>query len=102
MDIDYNKCAYMNAEKQNARVMMKPCINGTDQLAWPCVEKEDIDKDIFSIVTERPQGDNVRDILQHSLNIDETEQKKDNLFASSFFNLFEQSLHKSMYSCSNA
>jgi hypothetical protein len=83
MDIDYNKCIYMNAEKQNARVMMKPCINGSDQLAWPCVEKEGIDKDIFSIVTERPLGDNIPGNLPHSLNIDETEQRKDNLFDNS-------------------
>jgi len=58
MSIDYNKCAYMNAEKQNAYIMMKPCINGSDPLVWPCIEKETLDKDIFSIVTERPNRDN--------------------------------------------
>ena len=62
MSIDYNKCAYMNPEKQNANVMMRPCINGSDPLVWPCIERETLDKDIFSLVTERPQGDNVQEI----------------------------------------
>ena len=69
MSIDYNKCAYINPEKQNANVMMRPCINGSDPLVWPCIERETLDKDIFSLVTERPQGDNVPEILTHSLSI---------------------------------
>ena len=79
MSIDYNKCAYMNAEKQNAEVMMKPCINGSDPLVWPCVERETLDKDIFSFVIERPQGDNIQETLVHSLNNVSGSQKKDNL-----------------------
>lgn len=79
MSIDYNKCAYMNAEKQNANVMMRPCINGSDPLVWPCIERETLDKDIFSLVTERPQGDNVPEILTHSLNNVSGTQKNDNL-----------------------
>lgn len=71
MNIDYNKCAYMNAEKQNASIMMKPCINGTDPLIWPCVERETLDKDIFSFTTERPQGDNIQGTLPHSLQLDD-------------------------------
>jgi len=68
----------MNAEKQNATVMMNNCINGSDPLVWPCIENEIIDKDIFSIVTERPQGDNVQSNLRHSLT-DGTDQTKDNI-----------------------
>lgn len=79
MSINYNKCAYMNAEKQNAEVMMKPCINGSDPLVWPCVERETLDKDIFSFVIERPQGDNIQETLSHSLNNVSGSQKKDNL-----------------------
>ena len=44
--------------------MMKPCINGSDSLIWPCIEKETIDKDIFSIVIERPQADNIQQNFQ--------------------------------------
>ena len=58
---------WKNAEKQNAEVMMKPCINGSDPLVWPCVERETLDKDIFSFVIERPQGDNIQETLSHSL-----------------------------------
>ena len=79
MSIDYNKCAYINPEKQNATVMMKPCINGVDSLVWPCIEKEMIDKDIFSFATERPQADNIQQNLPHSLNNKISGQKKDNL-----------------------
>ena len=79
MSIDYNKCAYINPEKQNANVMMRPCINGSDPLVWPCIERETLDKDIFSLVTERPQGDNVPEILPHSLNNVSGTQKNDNL-----------------------
>jgi len=57
MPIDFNKCVYLNAEKDNADSMLKKCINGSDELAWPCVSKEDIDKDIYGIVTERASGD---------------------------------------------
>ena len=45
--------------------------------------REEIDKDVFSIVTERPSGDNVSGNLQHSLNVDSINQKKDNLFENS-------------------
>jgi hypothetical protein len=72
--IDYNECAYINPEKQNAEVMMKSCINGSMPLVWPCVERELMDKDIFSLVTERPQGDNISHELNHSLKMDKKEQ----------------------------
>lgn len=67
MSIDYNQCVYLNAEKDNSVSMLKKCINGPTNLIWPCVEKEAIDNDIFSLVTERPQADNITDNLDHSL-----------------------------------
>lgn len=67
MSINYNQCIYMNAEKQNAEVMLEPCINGSQSLVWPCVQRETIDKDIFSLITERPLGDNTTKQLNHSL-----------------------------------
>ncbi len=70
MSIDYNKCAYLNADKQNAIKMLQPCINGPEPLIWPCVERTVMNKDILSLVTERPNGDNVQEELLHSLNID--------------------------------
>jgi len=57
--IDNNKCAYLNPEKQNADNMLKPCINGPEMLAWPCVERELLDNDIFKYITVRPQQDNI-------------------------------------------
>jgi len=77
MSIDYNKCAYMNPEKQNADVMLRPCINGSDPLVWPCIERELMDKDIFSLTIERPQGDNISRKLNHSLGMDQKDTKKD-------------------------
>ena len=80
MSIDFNDCLYLNAEKDNADSMLKSCINGSDDLAWPCVGNEIMDKDIFDLVTERPQGDNVQGQLNHSLHVDSHSQKKDVLF----------------------
>ena len=80
MSIDFNKCVYLNAEKDNAGSMLKSCINGSDELAWPCISREDFDKDILNIVTERPQGDNIQGTLNHSFNVDSHSQKKDVLF----------------------
>jgi len=80
MSIDFNKCLYLNAEKDNADSMLKKCINGSNDLAWPCTGKMDIDNDILSHTTERPQGDNVRGKLNHSLNVDTNNQKKDNFY----------------------
>jgi hypothetical protein len=69
MSINYNQCLYMNGEKQNANVMLNECINGQDENVspWPCVQREALDNDIFSIVTERPLGDNTDNVLSHSL-----------------------------------
>ena len=69
MSIDYNKCAYLNADKQNASSMLKPCINGADPLVWPCDERKVMNNDILSLVTERPNGDNIEGELPHSLNV---------------------------------
>ena len=60
MSIDFNKCAYMNGELQNASVMLRKCINGSDELAWPCVAREEIDKEMYSTCIERPNGDNIQ------------------------------------------
>jgi len=68
MPIDFNKCLYLNAERDNADSMLKECINGPNELDWPCIGKVDIDKDILNIVTERPSGDNKGGNLPHSLN----------------------------------
>jgi hypothetical protein len=80
MSIDFNDCLYLNAETDNAESMLKKCINGSDDLSWPCIGNELMDKDIFDLVTERPQGDNVQGPLNHSLHVDSHSQKKDILF----------------------
>ena len=66
MSIDFNECLYLNAEKDNASSMLKKCINGSGDLAWPCSDRIKMDKDILSNVTERPSGDNVPGGLYHS------------------------------------
>ena len=76
MSIDFNKCAYMNGELQNASVMLRKCINGADELAWPCVAREEIDNSMYSTFMERPTGDNIQGNLEYSLDIN---QKKDNI-----------------------
>jgi len=68
MSIDFNECLYLNAEKDNAAAMLKKCINGSDELAWPCADRADIDKSMFYNITERPSGDNVSTGLYHSTN----------------------------------
>ena len=87
MSIDFNECLYLNAEKDNAASMLKKCINGSDDLAWPCADRIEIDKDILSNVTERPSGDNVPGGLYHSknnpVNENDNEPIKDNLFENS-------------------
>jgi hypothetical protein len=82
MSINFD-CLYLNAEKDNSNSMLKSCINGSDDLVWPCSGNELIDNDIFSIVTERPQGDNIQGTLNHSLQVDSSNQKKDVLFENS-------------------
>ena len=79
MSIDFNKCAYMNGELQNASVMLRKCINGSDELAWPCVAREEIDKEMYSTFIERPNGDNIQEKLVYSLDINSDNQKKDNI-----------------------
>jgi len=66
MSIDFNECLYFNAEKDNASSMLKNCINGSDDLAWPCVDRMNLDQSIFNNVTERPSGDNMIGGLSHS------------------------------------
>jgi len=74
----FNQCLYLNAEKDNASSMLRKCINGSTDLAWPCTGQELIDKDVYSNVTERPNGDNVGGNLSHSLHVTANEPKKDN------------------------
>jgi len=88
MSIDFNDCLYLNGEKDNAPSMLKKCINGSDDLAWPdlawpCANRMMLDENILSNVTERPSGDNVNENLHHSLNVDSINQTKDNLSESS-------------------
>ena len=84
MSIDFNECLYLNAEKDNAASMLKKCINGSDDLAWPCVDRRNLDLSILENVTERPSGDNVSGGLYHSknnpVNENNNEPTKDNLF----------------------
>lgn len=67
MELDYGKCLYLNAEKKNAWNMINPCINGFDEIKWPCVGQEMIDSSILSRNLERPSGDNIQGNLPHSL-----------------------------------
>ena len=67
MPIDFNECLYLNGEKDNAFSMLKECINGDDELTWPCTDRIEMDKDLLSHITERPNGDNVGGKLPHSL-----------------------------------
>ena len=68
MTTNFNECLYLNAEKDNAGSMLKKCINGSDELAWPCTSQKHIDTSILSRVTERPNADNIQGNLYHSLN----------------------------------
>ena len=68
MTTNFNECLYLNAEKDNAGSMLKKCINGSDELAWPCTSRKQIDTSILSTVTERPNADNIQGNLYHSLN----------------------------------
>ena len=74
MSINFNQCLYLNAEKDSSSSMLKQCINSSDDLVWPCQGNELLDKDIFSLVTERPSGDNVQGLLNHSSNVDSNHQ----------------------------
>ena len=67
MELDYGKCLYLNAEKKDAWNMINPCINGFDEIKWPCVGQEIIDNGILSRNLERPSGDNIQGNLPHSL-----------------------------------
>ena len=67
MELDYGKCLYLNAEKKGAWNMINPCINGFDEIKWPCVGQEMIDNSILSRNLERPNGDNIQGNLPHSL-----------------------------------
>ena len=67
MELDYGKCLYLNAEKKGAWNMINPCINGFDEIKWPCVGQEMIDNAILSRNLERPSGDNIQGNLPHSL-----------------------------------
>ena len=66
MSIDFNECLYLNGERDNAASMLDDCINGSDDLAWPCAGQESIDKGLLSRNLERPSGDNVGGGLSHS------------------------------------
>lgn len=68
MNIDFNKCLYLNAEKQNSEQMLNPCINGFDSLSWSCDGRKEINTMIQSRNLERPSGDNIEGNLPHSLN----------------------------------
>ena len=58
-----NRCLYLNPETSNASEMNKPCINGTDDIAWPCWGKEFINTSIQQRNLERPTGDNISSAL---------------------------------------
>jgi len=83
MTTNYNECFYFDAEKDNASSMLKKCINGQGSgYAWPCSEKEEIDKSIFTKNMERPSGDNIMGGLPFSkpvtkVNIDKKEELHD-------------------------
>jgi len=79
MSIDFGECLYLNGEKDNAASMLDDCINGSDDLAWPCAGQESIDKGLLSRNLERPSGDNVGGNLHHSLNSKIESHKKDNI-----------------------
>jgi len=58
---DFNKCLYLNGEKDNASSMLKKCIHGSDDLAWPCISREMFDRTILNYNTTRASGDNIQD-----------------------------------------
>jgi len=67
MSINYSQCLYLNAEKQNSKLMLNDCIGGSDNLSWPCDGHQYIDNSILSRNLERPSGDNTDNKLLHSL-----------------------------------
>ena len=75
MTTDFNKCIYLNAEKDNADSMLKDCIQGSDTIAWPCSGREYIDRSIFSRNVERPNSDNIQGTLSHSLSVEQNKNK---------------------------
>ena len=56
----FNKCFYLNGEKDNASSMLKKCINGSDDLAWPCVAKQELNNELLNRNTERASQDNLK------------------------------------------
>ena len=58
---DFNKCLYLNGEKDNASSMLKKCIHGSDDLAWPCISREMFDRTILNYNTTRASRDNIQD-----------------------------------------
>ena len=83
MSIDFNECLYLNGEKDNAESMLDECINGSDDLDWPCTGQESIDQSILSRNLERPSGDNSSVELKHSLTIPTKINKKEDSSSSS-------------------
>tara|TARA_Y100000768_G_scaffold203919_2_gene153492 strand:- start:339 stop:944 length:606 start_codon:yes stop_codon:yes gene_type:complete len=69
MPIEFNKCLYLNAEKDNADLMLRKCIHGSDDLAWPCTSRVDFDNNILKYATTRA------DVTQDSTNEIESQQK---------------------------
>jgi len=69
MPIEFNKCLYLNGEKDNADLMLRKCIHGSDDLAWPCTSREDFDNNILKYATTRA------DVTQDSTNEIESQQK---------------------------
>ena len=70
MNIDYNKCMYVNAEDKPAREMLKPCYEAQQPFEWQCERKSLLDDSILSRNLERPSGDNVQNNLLHTLSTD--------------------------------
>ena len=73
MPIEFNKCLYLNGEKDNADLMLRKCIHGSDDLAWPCTSREDFDNNILKYATTRA------DVTQDSTNEIESQQKENNI-----------------------
>lgn len=66
---DFNKCLYLNGEKDNASSMLKKCIHGSDDLAWPCISREIFDRTILNYNTTRASGDNIQDNVVNEGNV---------------------------------
>ena len=75
MPIEFNKCLYLNAEKDNADLMLRKCIHGSDDLAWPCTSREDFDNNILKYTTTRASGD----VTQQDSTNEIESQQKDNI-----------------------